>query len=66
MKAIEALTQARFQVIIARPQDPVEANRFDHDVRCKYDRHVNLLDESSGVQQRNRATIAMTEQTKAL
>jgi len=61
MKAVQALAQSRFEESLARPHDAFEANRFDHDVRCKYDRHVNLLDESSGVQQRNRATIAMTE-----
>ena len=66
MKACQALAQSRFQVSLARQGDTLQANGLDHDVRSQHDRRGNLLCESSGVQQRNRATIAMTEKTQAL
>ena len=66
MKLCQALAQTRFEVGLARQGDTLQAHGFDHDVRSQYDRRGNLLCESGCVQQRNRATVAMTEQAKAL
>ena len=66
MKPCQALAQTRFQVSLARQVDTLQANGFDHDVRSQHDGRGKLLCESSRVQQRNRTTVAMTEQVEAL